>query len=59
MTISSTIRDVVQTLVASLFFSFILSLWPLSAVAKGNNSSRVQTHDVTIIALSQRYCGHV
>jgi type VI protein secretion system component Hcp len=38
----------VQTLVVSLFVSFILSLWPLSAVAKGNNSSRVQTHDITI-----------
>jgi len=48
MTTHSTIRNGLRTLVASLFAACLLAVWPLSANAKGNNSSRVQTHDITI-----------
>jgi len=48
MTPRSTIKNGLRTLVASLFAACLLAAWPLSANAKGNNSSRAQFHDITI-----------
>ena len=48
MTTHTTIKNGLRMLVASFFAACLLAVWPLSANAKGNNSSHVQTHDITI-----------